>query len=950
MKYLLFMFSMLTAAASSAFAGDAADVDFFEAKVRPLLIDHCYKCHSAEAKKTKGGLSLDTRDGLLAGGEHGPAIVAGKPDQSLLIKAVRYGDEDRQMPPKERLSAAQVTTLEQWVRMGAPDPRVKAAASPATRRENHWALQPIRAAAPPVVKDANWPAGEIDRFILAELEKKDLHPSPQATKRELLRRVTFDLTGLPPTPEEIAAFLKDDSPQAYERVVDRLLASPRYGERWARHWLDLVRFGESHGYEQNHLRDRAWPYRDYVIRAFNEDKPYTQFVAEQLAADVVAPGDPAAQAATGFLVAGVHDTVGNNAEAAKRQQRADDLDDIVSTTGAAFLGLTVGCAKCHDHKFDPIPQADYYALSAVFAGVRHEERLLPASMTGEQHQLAKELKQGLTVLEARIAAIEKTAMQAPQQKDKSRTRPPVNPQRNVEAFEPVAAKFVRFLVLATNDGAQPCLDEIEIFALNGAENLAQASKGAKATASSLLPGHKIHQVEHLNDGQYGNDHSWISNERGKGWAQIELPREQKISKVIWGRDNSERPKYADRLPVRYQLFISTDGEHWQQVASGDDRELPSADRAAAIEARLSPMQREQLAATRAEVAKVKEQLAALAGGKAYIGNFTTPDTIYLLHRGDVMQRGDVVPPAGLSQIPGFAADLKIDAAAPEGERRAALAKWICDLRNPLTARVIVNRIWQHHFGRGLVNTPSDFGANGEAPSHPALLDWLADDFMKHGWTMKRLHRQIVLSRTYQQSGQPDDAALKAGMATDAGNRLLWRMPLRRLEAEAVRDSILAVSGSLDLSPAATSGPGFRLFKYRVVNIALYDALPEQSPETWRRAVFQQTARNIHDDLLAAFDEPENAQRTPRREVTVNALQALTMLHSPFVVRQSELLAERVKREAGQEIHAQIDRSFILTLGRKPTDEERQLAKKIVEEDGLSACCRALFNTNEFLTF
>jgi hypothetical protein len=923
------LLAVIAAAPGMANADDRAGAEFFEAKVRPLLAERCYGCHSAAAGKSKGELSLDTPEGVIKGGRSGAAVVPGKAGESRLIRAVRRVDVELQMPPKEPLSAAEVAVLERWVGMGAPDPRTGTAV--ATERREAWALKPVRAVAPPEVKDRKWPAGAIDRFVMARLEAAGLRPSPPAERRALLRRVTFDLTGLPPTPGEVEAFLADDAPAAYERVVDRLLASPRYGERWGRHWLDVVRYGESHGYEQNHLRDRAWPYRDYVIRAFNEDRPYPRFVEEQLAGDVVGAGDPAVEAATGFLVAGVHDTVGNNAEAAKRQQRADDLDDIVSTVGATFLGLTVGCARCHDHKFDPVPQADYYALAAVFAGVRHEERALPGPPTEAQQREAADLAERAEKVAAEVEAVQ-TAVRA------GAPRPAVSARRNVEEFPPVEAKYVRFVVLATADGAEPCLDELEVYAAGGTKNLALATAGTVARASSLLPGHEIHQVAHLNDGRLGNDRSWISAERGRGWAQVELPEVQPVARVVWGRDGSAKPRFEDRVPVRYQVQVSKDGEAWETVATGDDRAVLSAE------------QRERLNRPRAEQASVEARQAAAAQGTlAYVGRFTPPDPVHLLRRGDVMQRTDVVPPAALSRVPGWPGELGLRSNAPESARRVALAKWIGDPRNPLTARVMVNRVWQYHFGRGLVGTPSDFGANGEAPTHPELLDWLADDFVRGGWTLKRVHRQIVLSRTYQQAGRPDDAALAAGLAKDGATRLLWRMPLRRLEAEAVRDSILATAGTLDVSPAAVGGPGFRLFKYRVVNVAIYEALADQGPQTWRRAVYQQPARNIRDDLMAAFDEPENAQRTPRREVTTNPLQALTLLHSPFVVGQAERFAERVRREAGEDLGRQAGRAFEVALGRPATEAERAGAIELVRSHGLAALCRALFNANEFLT-
>ncbi|MDB5331227.1 MAG: hypothetical protein JWP03_2378 [Phycisphaerales bacterium] len=816
-----------------------------------------------------------------------------------------------------------------------------------------WAFQPVRVVDPPAVQPAQWVANPIDAFVLAKMQEKGLEPSPPAGKRELLRRVTFDLIGLPPTPEEVEAFVADESATAYEKVVDRLLASPRYGERWGRHWLDVVRFGESHGYEQNHLRPTSWPYRDYVIRAFNDDKPYDRFVTEQLAGDAVASDDPLAPAATGFLVAGVHDTVGIATVEGSRQQRANDLEDIVSTTGAAFLGLTVGCARCHDHKFDPIPQRDFYRMAAVFAGVRHGERPLPGLLSPEQSRdagqtaaktnaVAEQLK-GIDA-EAKAVADRAVAGAAPPGADR-KLRPAVSAGRNVEVFAPVAGKFVLFTILSTIDGSEPCLDEMEVFAAGGGENLALASAGAKATASSLLPGYDIHQIAHLNDGKYGNGASWISNERGAGWAQIELAKVAEIGRVVWSRDNSEQPRFRDRVPLKYRVEISTDGAAWKMVASGEDR-LASAGPSEDPSRFLTAEMRERRQTLTKELEALRARSAALATPRAYIGQLSTPDEIHLLKRGDVMQPGEVMSPGALSKVPGVSPELETDGAAgtvDEPRRRLGLARWICRADNPLTARVMVNRIWQHHFGRGIVSTPSDFGANGGVPSHPELLDWLARDFVNGGWRIKRLHRLIVLSSTYRQASRIEPRH----QAKDAGNVYLARMPLRRLEAEAIRDSILATSGKLDLT---MGGPGFQLFKYRIVNVAIYEPLEDQGPATWRRAVYQQTARSIHDELMGSFDEPESAQRAPRREVTTTPLQALTLLNSHFVAGQAEFFAGRVKAQAGNDPGAQADYAFRLAFGRSPEPAERETAVEIIQRRGLGLLCRGLLNANEFLEY
>jgi hypothetical protein len=813
--------------------------------------------------------------------------------------------------------------------------------------QDWWSLQPVKRPAIPQSDFDRLAKNPIDRFLFAELASNGLRPSAPASRLALLRRVTIDLTGLPPTPGEAGAFLADTSPGAYEKVVDRLLASPAYGERWARHWLDVVRFGESNGYEQNHLRSNAWPYRDYVVRSFNADKPYTRFVAEQLAGDALAKGDPDTEVATGFLVAGVHDTVGIQTVEGSLQQRFNDLDDMVSTIGATFLGLTVGCAKCHDHKFDPIPQKDYYRLAAVVAGVRHGERPLAGEHDSGQRAI-QEVNRRLHRLSGQIGDLDAQARVAVLRSQGAHPVPraAVSARRNVEEFAPVRARFVRLHILATRDGAEPCLDELEVFGPDSEHNLALASRGAKASASSLLPGYPIHQVHHLNDGRYGNDWSWISNEPGRGWAQIELPKPETVSRVIWSRDAAgDQARFQDRLASDYRLKVSQDGKTWQTVAS-------SADRAAAAEAipaealhralsRADQGRRDRLAQRLAELSQEAARLASPA--TAYVGQFAAPDAMFVLKRGDVMHRGRAVTPGALSQVPDLSAELAIDPGLGEGGRRLALARWITDPKNPLTARVMVNRVWQHHFGRGLVGTPSDFGANGEKPSHPALLDWLAADFLAHGGRLKRLHRLIVTSASYRQSSDVNGR----GAAADAGNQLLWRMPLRRMEAEAVRDAVLAASGKLD---RRMGGPGFRLFKYRIVNVAIYEPLEVYAPETWRRGVYRQAARAIREDLLGNLDSPECAQRTPRRDVTITPLQALSLLNGPFLVQQARFFADRVRRETGARPDEQVDRAFRLAFGRSPAAAEQRAAMRLLMKSGLPALCRALLNANEFLYY
>ena len=921
-----------------------------------LLSVRCLACHNPVKKA--GGLDLTTRSLALSG----HAFVPQNADASRMVRQVVEG----KMPPDGRLPDAEIALLKRWIGEGAtyaqePLVAIKPAVKPL------WSFQPVMHPAVPHSRFDALSANPIDRFLFATLAKHGLKPSAPAGRLELLRRVTVDLTGLPPTPEEIRAFLSDKRPDAYARVVDRLLASPGYGERWGRHWLDVVRYGESHGYEQNHLRPNAWPYRDYVIRSFNEDKPFDQFVTEQLAGDLVAKGDPDIQVATGFLVAGIHDTVGNSTEEATRQQRSNDLDDMVSTTGAAFLGLTVNCAKCHDHKFDPIPTRDYYRLTAVFAGVRHGESPLNPGVRSLEQQKARQ--QVESEIEEREELLDKVRVDVQNREwlrvrgESGKRAVAVNAHHNSDVFEAVRARFVRFSIAATSDGSEPCLDEVRLFGPDSDGDLALAARGAKATASSLLPGYPIHQIAHLNDGLLGNAHSWISNERGKGWVQIELPQPERISRVVWERDADGQ--FQDRVPTSYRIEVSQDGNRWQTVATSGMR-FPATDTIPmdSLLAAMNPLESVQFHRWTRELETLKHKEASLAAVRmAYCGQFTQPDPTFVLKGGDVMRREEQVTPGALSMIPMLNPDLAPrstaagdrngqnrlqlagngDMGAAQADPRLLLAKWITDPRNPLTARVCVNRIWEHHFGRGIVDTPSDFGNIGSPPSHPELLDWLANDLMTHGWRLKRLHRLLVTSYAYQQTS----AVNPAGEAKDADDRLLWRMPLRRMEAEAVRDSILQTTGQLDRT---MGGPGYALFTYNVVNVAIYGPLEAQGPETWRRGVYQIPARGIRDDLLGNFDCPDSSERTPQRTSTTTALQALSLLNSRFMSDQSDLFAARVRSRVGKEPGAQIYDAFQLAFGRPPTQAEVRDALPLVQSYGLSTLCRGLLNANEFLYY
>ena len=966
---------------------------------------------------------------------------------------------------------------------------------------SYWAFQPVQRLQPP--KSGH----PVDAFITAKLAKNKLTLSPPADRRTLIRRVYWDLTGLPPTPEAVATFLADKDPLAYEKLVDTLLASPRYGERWARHWLDVVRFAESNGFETNGERKNAWPYRDWVIRAFNDDKPYDRFLIEQLAGDAFG-----ADEATGFIVGGSTDVVKSPDPVLTANQRADELHDMVSTTSSAFLGLTTGCARCHDHKFDPIAMTDYYAMVACFAGVQHGERaikpanaaqlqaqsdavraklvpierklaqfdpfahaertrilhvedakhaapLLPskgpaakypegfergqaddtgnatrtptlgtgylywnevagknvlawsprlegrfrvwlswgaghathatdarylldrdgdAATTMDQTEIARAdhqkfadgsgnvpgARQWSGFLDAgvhELAAASKLFLRggatdkyvtadlvvfqeaAPRVAANPSLRLPATRGKNVERFAPVDAKFLRFTISETSQ-LEPCIDELEAFSAGDTpRNVALAAAGAKATSSSNYPDNPFHKLAHLNDGLYGNERSWISNERGKGWVQLEFAKVETIDRVAWSRDRDNVPRYNDRLATAYRIEVSLDGSAWQTVATAEDR-LPLGMKVPGgviySHAGVSPAEAAPLASLLAERKKLEAEIAAATSfPTAYAGRFVKPSDTFRMHRGDPTQPREVIPPGALAK---FGAKVALTAETTDQERRLTLAKWIASPDHPLTARVLVNRLWHHHFGAGIVDTPSDFGLNGGRPTHPELLDWLASEFIARGWSMKTMHRLIVTSATYRQSS----AAHPAGLLGDASSRWLWRFPPRRIEAESLRDALLAISGKLDLK---MGGPGFDLFEPNGNYVKVYNSKREFGPAEFRRMIYQSKPRTELDNTFGVFDCPDAGQVTPKRTSSTTPLQALNLLNSPFAVQQAQFFAERVERETGPDAAGQVRRAFQLIFTREPAADELTGGVKLVQSHGLPALCRALFNTNEFPT-
>jgi len=1095
---------------------NAAEVDFVR-DVRPIFQKHCYSCHGP--KKQKSGLRLDVKSAAFKGGDgYGPSLVAGSANESPLIELVTSDDEYSRMPPEgDPLSAAEIRTLTKWIDAGADWPDgvdlVKL-----EDRLDHWSFKPPQLPDVPTTGNREWARNAVDDFILARLERQGLTPAPRADAVTWLRRVTLDLTGLPPTPREVTAFLQEaeKGDAAFAAVVDRLLKSPRYGERWAQHWLDVVRYADTHGFEVNTERPHAWPYRDYVIAALNNDTPYDRFIKEQIVGDAMG-----ADAATGFLITAsvlLPGQIGKDAPS-MRLARQDSLDEIVNNIGQTFLGLSIGCARCHDHKFDPISAKDYYSMQAFVAGVEYADREIHSSESEKLRKEIEPLRRRVTQIEQRLAEYVPLADPSGNRKPEARI---TNAKENTETFTPLEAKFVRFTIHDSNlhpslGLIEPCLDEFEILT-DEAEprNIALASFGTKATASGSRTS-ASHKLQHINDGQYGNARSWMSDTNGRGWVMFELPSVRRIAKVVWSRDRNGQ--YTDRLATAYTLeagrsadmlttlvhvppqrapvrpsvntdrftpvratrlrftvlatnrlepcidelevfnasgqnialaslgttvttsgdnivagrheprFIN-DGEYgnsrsWMSSASGKgwvelkfaaehkigrvvwgrDRQGKFKDRLA-TEYRIevatedgwklvadSTDRRPQTAAARRSAsfttsglttqeareadslleekqALEKKIKAAQAGQKAFAGTFRNPDEIHLLRRGDPEQPAEPVTPA----VPSAIGELALPVEAAEQNRRAALADWIASPKNPLTARVMVNRIWQWHFGMGLVETANDFGRNGAKPSHPELLDWLAQEFVRSDWSIKHMHRLIVLSSTYRQSTNhlPENRRGLAHFAesseqnvpvplssegfrigskhnakaklVDADVRLLWRYPSRRLEAEAIRDSMLAVSGRLNLK---MGGRGFDLFNKRG-GLTGFTPVESFTGEGLRRMIYAHKVRRERDAVFGAFDCPDAGQSTARRTESTTPIQALNLFNSRITIEQAEAFATRVQKEVGDDVKAQIRRVYEIALSRPPTAEETADVEPIVRTHGLETLCRVVLNSNEFL--
>jgi hypothetical protein len=985
-------------------------------RAHAILQAKCLSCHGGA--NPQGGINLAARDKAIGKAGSRAALIPGDPTKSPLIAAVR-GIGKIKMPPGGHLSADEISTLESWVRDGAKWPETKSDPG------GLWSLRPVTSPKLPVVKNAAWVRNPIDRFILSALEKKGLSPAPEADRRTLIRRAYYDLIGVPPTPAETNAFLADKQPNAYERVVDRLLADPRYGERWARHWLDCARFAESQGFERDIIRDHAWRYRDYVISSLNADKPYDQFVKEQIAGDVLKPDTRDGRVATSFLVAGPWDEAasGSVSVSLKSIAREDELEDTIGVVGQTFLGLTVNCARCHDHKFDPIPQRDYYRLRSALSGVRHGNRPI---LTSEEELARKTRSEALRASIARtsaeLAEIERNARKAALSWPKQVPLPLAQWSFDAGARD-VAGQYHLDLV----DGAK--VEQGKLILQGGkafarSVPLALPLREKTLEAWVLLPdlnqrGGAVLSVG-TGDGRffdaivYGERQpgKWIAGSDGFGRTRdLDAPKENARNGVLTHIAVAYRPDgtiqvYRNGVPygAAYQpraglrtfeagkdrLYLGL-----RHVGGGNaflaceidearvyDRALTGVEVAASYEdgiRNLSPEQLQQNVAqsdkrryaTLLEQAKLlnAELAASAAPPLAYSGLPEQPPITHLLARGDYTQPGEELSAGGLSCVAMPSADFGLAPNAPEAERRIDLANWIANPKNPLTARVMVNRVWHYHFGRGIVATPNDFGANGEKPTHPELLDWLAATFvardegegmrdetsrkrapsliphpssLKLGWSMKALHRLIVTSATYRQASTMNATAAKV----DADDTLHWRFPPRRLEAEAVRDAMLCAGGNINWE---RGGPGFRPFTIFVDNSHFYRPTDLDEPQYRRRSIYRITVNSARSTLLDSFDCPDPSTKTPVRASTTTPLQALAMMNDTFVIRQSNRLAERVQKEAGSDAAKQVSLAFQIAFGRTPMKNELDGALQLVKGGKLQSLCWALLNSNEFVT-
>lgn len=996
MSFFRLLAPLLFVGASLA-RGDDTVVDF-DRQIAPLLAQHCLECH--DGADPQGKLDLSEANLLARGGENGAVVVAGDAPGSLLWQRVR----DDEMPPKSQLSEVDKALLESWIKQGA-----KWGSGPidpfrysSEKRAGYdwWSLQALQAPAPPPPIPAEWESrvrNPIDRFVLAQVKEHGLTPSDPAESRLLVRRLALDLTGLPPSIEDITAFVQSPTPEAYAALLTKYLDSLQYGERWARHWLDLARYGESQGFERDRVRTNSWPYRDWVIRSLNADLPYDQFARMQIAGDVLQADDADGIIATGFLVAAPYDEVGQTQQslAMRAVVRQDELEDLVGTVGQTFLGLTVNCARCHDHKFDPISQVEYYQMAACLDGVRH----------GERKYTTDAVRTELTQTEARQKAVgeELTAIETPARdrimKQRAAGNLPAPPLPIARwDFASDLQDQIGSLHGESRPGAEVREGRLFVDGKTGFVTTTPIEVRLKAKtleawvqlATLQQAGGGVIGVQTRDGGRFDSivfaerePNRWMAGSEGFARSQsFSGPEETEAATrpvhvaIVYAEDGTITA-YRDGQPYGqpYDCGEATTFEPGTAqlvfglrhgTASGVGRQLAGSIEAAQLYDRALTAEEVAASAGRTDFVTLAELVASLSeadrtrreqllternqldertkqlrDNSVYACTPRPPAVTHLLLRGNPGTPGEPVSPHGMAAVSTLSPDFGLAPDSPDSLRRVALANWIASKENPLFARVIVNRVWQHHFGAGLVDSPNDFGFSGGRPTHPELLEFLSTWFMENGWSLKKLHRLILTSSTWQQS-----SVRRAECATtDAENRWLWRMPPHRLEAETVRDAMLSVSGMLNPQVGGAPYQDFRTFNF---NSQFFEMIDPETPDAHRRTIYRTWIRSGRSSLLDALDCPDPSTTAPRRAVTTTPVQSLALLNNSFVLRMADATAKRLEVEEPASSAAQIDRLFQLAYGRHVLDAETPSLVEFAEKHGLSALCRVVFNSNEFV--
>lgn len=1006
--------TLLTVLLPTAFSQDSTTLPDLERAARTLLRDRCFECHGETTQE--GGLRLDLLESLLAGGDSGKAIQLGQSSKSLLIARVSASDDSRMPPNGSPLDSSQIETLKQFIDAQAPwtdapltDPK-----------RDHWAWLPLSSPSPPPLNhNLADESNPIDRFLNDQLAKVGIIPVAKASREVLIRRLYFDLLGLPPTPDEVEQFLSDSSHDAWERLVDRTLASPHYGERWARHWLDISHYADTHGFERDQRRDNAWRYRDWVIDALNNDLPYNQFIRDQIAGDVLPESTPESTIASSFLAVGPWDFVGQvetPSPVIKRLARADDLDDMLAQVMTSICGVTIHCARCHNHKLDPIQQQEYYSLAAIFSGVKRGDRIVSAEESSTIESQKSDLKNRKRSIDQELLQLTHGLSLADivGGGDGSGNGVPgqgIDPNSgNVQAPNDKRGFLADIVANRLNQTKNPWIDAVFIPDGGALRQLAISQSGIQAldipatdskawdairngpvnsqfsttlqTIDYAPPGYSMLSL-HANAGitfQLPHDKlltanstfSQPANSSTTSTVQSTSPSTEPASftftsqvgyfgqtpkngadvfvlldgQVVFkylglGRDDGLQTIHID-LPQKdaYLTLIATDAGN----SIGHDQVCFINPSIASIQQSQSPAITERIAILRDQSKQLQQELDQLPEPRRVYGVLTEPPTpIQRLHRGNTEDPREVVRPGVLSCVGPKLQELEqLDQQTPDAQRRLALAAWLCSPDNPLPARVIANRLWHYHFGKGIVSTPSDFGLGGSLPTHRELLDWLADQLLESDWSIKRLHRVILLSQAYQRSSSGNENPAES---VDAANHTVWRQNPRRLDAESLRDSILFVSDSMVLN---MHGPGYRDFDYQEEYAPVYKHRVFATPDVFRRSIYRFVVRTTPHPFLTSLDCPNPATLTPVRNTTTTAIQALATLNNALILQQCNRFAQRLLREHPDNIEMQAEQAIRIALARRASDEEIQSASQLIREAGLPQLCRVLFNTNEFI--